>query len=195
MTALCQQAKQELYDDDVYEQIDGQEIMFARPSTAHIMVARNLTYILHNYLKGKRCQVLVEPDVFFDSENRFIPDLVIVCDRDKIKADGIHGTPDFVVEILSLSTQKRDLTVKKDTYEKFGVKEYWIVDPLVKTVTVFRLFDGTYNIENIYRAHTEAEIAELREDDRAALELKLKVSLYDDLIVDVGDIFEGLTNS
>ena len=181
-----------LAEDDVYEKIAGREVMFARPSTAHIIVARNLTYILHSYLRGKRCQLLAEPDVFFDDENRFIPDLLIVCDKNKIKADGIHGAPDFVVEILSLSTQKRDLTIKKDTYEKFGVREYWIVDPFVKTVTVYRLFDGKYQIDNIYRTQTDAEIAALREEDKAALELKLKVSLYDDLIIDIGEIFEGM---
>ena len=192
MTEFRQQAKQELYDDDVYEKIAGQEMMFARPSTSHIIVERNLTYILHKYLKGKRCQLFIEPDVFLNDENRFIPDLLIVCDKNKIKADGIHGAPDFVAEILSLSTQKRDLTVKKDTYEKFGVKEYWIIDPFVKTVTVYRLTDGKYQIDNIYRTHTAKEIAALSENDKAALELQLKVSLYDDLTIDIEEIFEGI---
>ena len=181
-----------LCDDEIYEKIAGQELMFARPSMSHIIVARNLTYILHNYLRKKKCQLFVEPDVFLNDENRFIPDLLIVCDKNKIKADGIHGAPDFVVEILSLSTQKRDLTVKKDTYERFGVKEYWIIDPFVKTVTVYRLADGKYQIDNIYRTHTAKEIAALSENDKAALELQLKVSLYDDLTIDIEEIFEGI---
>jgi len=57
------------------------------------------------------------------------PDVFVVCDPDKIQDDGIHGAPDFVVEVLSDSTAYKDLTAKKSLYERAGVREYWLVDP------------------------------------------------------------------
>ena len=120
------EALQEL---DRYELIGGEVYDMSPANMKHIFIQRNLVRILDNFLRGKRCRVVFEAEVRFDEENRFIPDIAIVCNPEQIKSSYIAGAPDFVVEILSRSTRKRDITVKLHTYEKFGVKEYWVIDP------------------------------------------------------------------
>jgi Uma2 family endonuclease len=86
--------------------------------------------------------VLFAPtDIYLDDENVFQPDIVFISKqrRDIIKDDGIHGAPDMVIEILSPSTAYYDIKKKYKIYEKFGVKEYWIVDPEMKGVELFSL--------------------------------------------------------
>lgn len=85
-------------------------------------------------------------DVHFDEENIVQPD-VIYIKRDNlgIIRDGfVFGVPDLLVEILSKSTGKRDKTIKKDLYEKVGVKEYWLTDPIYRIVEQFVWVDGKY---------------------------------------------------
>ena len=79
-------------------------------------------------------------------------------------------------------------------YEKYGVKEYWIVDPFMKSVMVYLLRDGKFELDNIYCFYTEKELSAMDEKERAAAEAqqKIKVSLYDDFIVDVNDMFEDV---
>ena len=115
MDALADYKKSELIDGVVYA--------MSPANTKHIIIQGNLNRIIGNFLRGKRCKVFSEIGVYLDKDNYFIPDLVVVCDRNKITDRGIEGVPDFVVEVLSLSTRKKDITVKKDTYERFGVKE------------------------------------------------------------------------
>jgi len=114
----------ERLENPTYELIHGEEVMQAQPSANHSRITRNLSSIIWNYLKGKRCEVFLEMMVYFDEDNHYIPDLVIVCDSNKIKGSYIEGAPDLAVEILSPSTKKRDIGIKKEIYEKFGVKEY-----------------------------------------------------------------------
>ena len=73
---------------------------------------------------------------------RFVPDFMVVCDREKIKADGVHSAPDLVLEVLSPSTAKNDKGYKKSVYESSGVPEYWIVSPKEKSIEVYLLQDG-----------------------------------------------------
>ena len=73
------------------------------------------------------------------------PDLLVLCDRNKLDEAGCRGEPDLIVEILSPGTAHKDLKVKFDRYERAGVREYWIVDPSGKTVQIFTLgLDGKY---------------------------------------------------
>jgi Uma2 family endonuclease len=69
------------------------------------------------------------------------PDIIIVCDEDKIKDRVIYGAPDFVLEILSPSTRRKDMFVKSGKYCEAGVKEYWMVDPKTKTLIVYNFMD------------------------------------------------------
>ena len=98
-----------------YEIISGVAYMMAPPYYRHNRIGTNLCRIIGNYLLGKRCKLSYETMVYLDENNKFIPDLVVVCDKNKIKADGIHGAPDLVIEILSPSTKKRDIGIKKSS--------------------------------------------------------------------------------
>ena len=175
-----------------YELIDGEEKMFARPIAAHAFVSRNIMRIFSNFLRGKRCVALAEVDVFLDDKDHFIPDITIVCDRNKIKYNGIHGAPDLVIEILSPGTAKRDRTVKKDTYEKFGVKEYWLVDPVAKNIEVYHNVDGKFIMDELYHDYADFEWEMLTEKEKAAQKFSVKLSLYDEFSVSVKEIFEDM---
>ena len=172
------------------EYIDGVAYMMAPAGTGHNSIGGNLYSIIHRYLRNKRCKVFYETKVVLDEKNRFIPDLLVVCDREKIKENHVEGVPDFVVEILSPSTRKRDLSSKRDAYEKFGVKEYWIIDPKAKTIDVYVLQEGRYVMIGSHHPYTEAELDGLEEEEKAEAFLPLKLSLYDDLVMDVKEVFE-----
>jgi len=121
----------------------------------------------------------------------FVPDLIVICNPDIIKEDGVHGAPDLVIEILSRSTGRRDRTVKKDVYGKCGVKEYWIVDVHLATVEVYLLNGDTLELDKIYELAPPEWVAEglITEEERAQAVTKFKTSLFDDLIIDLDEVF------
>ena len=175
-----------------YEKICGEEKLLARPAAPHAFVAANIIRILGNYLRGRRCRVMSEIDVFLDADNRFIPDIVVVCDRKKIKYNGVHGAPDLVVEILSPGTAKYDRLGKKAIYEKFAVKEYWLVNPKDRSLEVNHLVDGKFVVDDIYHDYLPEELELLTDNEKAAQKFNVKVSLYDDLEVSVKEVFEDI---
>ena len=175
-----------------YELINGQEVMMSPANIRHNRIQRNLSTIINNYLRGKRCELFCETMVRFDTLNHFIPDLLIICDRDKIKANYIEGAPDLVVEILSPSTGKRDVGYKKNVYEHFGVREYWIVNPKDLSIEVYHLKEGRFELDDRYTVWDEWDAELLSEKEKAEHRLTLKVSLYDDLEIEVKEIFEDL---
>ena len=144
------------------EVLDGVIIsMDPSVSPKHQEVSMQLSIEFGSYLRGKRCKVFAgDIDVYlfedkkgWDSEkvkNWVIPDMVIVCDPDKIKKHGIVGAPDFALEILSPSSAKIDRMVKRWAYSKAGVKEYWIVDPANQLVEVYLLKEAVLELENVY---------------------------------------------
>lgn len=172
------------------ERINGKEVRQSTASIPHIEIQGNLYIILRNFLKGKRCKVFAEARVIFDDKNWFQPDLIVVCDKSKIKANHIEGAPDFVAEILSISTEGRDFGIKKDIYEKYGVKEYWLINPRAKSIQVYLWKNGKYEIDNVYHDATEEELEGFSPEELERHKLTLKLSLYDDLEIRVKDIFE-----
>lgn len=180
------------------ELIDGKIFMMSpRPRVEHATVCTNIASEFRSYLKGKTCRAFCDGvDVFLDINNRFIPDTMIVCNPDIIKHDGIHGAPDLVVEVLSKTTAKNDRSKKKYTYAKYGVKEYWIVDVWSKSVEVYYNQDSWFILDNIYYYLTDEEIAENNNmSDNDIDKIKeytdfIKVSICDNLIVKLKDIFE-----
>ena len=180
------------------ELIDGKIFMMSpRPRVEHATVCTNIASEFRSYLKGKTCRAFCDGvDVFLDENNRFIPDTMIVCNPDIIKHDGIHGAPDLVVEVLSKTTAKNDRSKKKYTYAKDGVKEYWIVDVWSKSVEVYYNQDNWFVLDNIYYYLTDEEIAENNNmSDNDIDKIKeyidsIKVSICDNLIVKLKDIFE-----
>lgn len=182
MPALAEYIKTEI--------IDGAEYDMSPANTKHIVIQRNLSAIIYNFLKGKQCRVFTEIGVDLDENNYVIPDLLVVCDRNKITDKGINGTPDFVVEVLSPSTKRKDITVKKDLYERFGVKEYWIISPKEESIEVYILQNGKYVLDNVYHNATAEDMEHMNEEEKAEIHLSLKISLYDDLEIQTKDIFE-----
>ena len=175
-----------------HEVIDGVPVLMEpSASVAHNIVGMNLVLKLGSYLKGKRCQLFMDGvDIHFDEKNTLVPDLAIVCDRKKIRPDGVYGAPDLVVEILSPSTAKRDRIQKKAVYERFGVKEYWLVNTKEKAIEVYLLKDGRLELDNVYTVYEEWQWKQLSDEEKAAAQLSVKVSLYDDLEIDIRDIFD-----
>jgi Uma2 family endonuclease len=74
------------------------------------------------------------------------PDLMVVCDPDKLIDEGIRGAPDLIIEVLSPGTAMHDQTGKRDVYEKHGVREYWVVNPHTFEVLVYRLKDAVFGL-------------------------------------------------
>ena len=100
--------------------------------------------------------------------------------------------PDFVAEVLSKSTRKYDLGKKKDIYEKHGVSEYWTIEPIQKSIDVYHLIDGKYKLDNVYQLYTDKEWSQLTDRQKAEAKFEIKVSIFDDLIVKVEDVFEWI---
>lgn len=176
------------------ELIDGKIVaMSPRPAFNHNRVAFRIAHLFENYLKGKRCTVLPDgTDLHLTEEDRFVPDMMVVCDRDKIKTDGVHGAPDLVVEVLSPSTAKNDRFRKKNIYQLCGVREYWIADPANRMVEQYFLVDGVLQLNAIYAVYRDWEIRQMTEEERAAMVTRFKCSLFDDFEIALEDIFTGL---
>ena len=179
-------------EEDDFELINGRSIMMLpRPSVDHNRVVSNVNRIFQVYLRGKRCEAFSDGvEVHFDEDNVFVPDAMIVCNRDIIKRKGIFGAPDLVVEVLSPRTTKNDRGEKKGIYEKYGVREYWLADPLARSIEVYVLQDGKFRSDNVYHTYSAEVWEDMTEEERAESQLSLKVSLYDDFVVDVREVFE-----
>lgn len=126
------------------ELIDGVIYDMGAPTYIHQMIAGQLYRRIYDFIdrQGGDCIPLQAPlDVQLNCDDKTVvqPDLMIVCDRDKFREGRILGAPDFVAEILSESTKKKDLTIKLGKYTETGVREYWIIDPDKKRILVYDL--------------------------------------------------------
>lgn len=141
--------------DHMVELIRGKVFKMSKSQTSiHQQALGNLLLCVGQYLKKKKCKVFCGPfDVVLPLQNQrkkeacntvVQPDLCVICDLNKIDKAGCFGAPDWVVEILSPHTSKKDLQLKYEVYEEAGVKEYWIVMPNEKLVEVFLSEDGKY---------------------------------------------------
>ena len=188
-----------------YELHEGEIYFMAVPGKNHSEIVGNLLAIFKDYLKGsKKCRVYGENmNVIFEkNERQYLPDLKIVCNTEIIKDDGIYGAPDLIVEVLSPRTAKNDLGYKKDMYEKYGVREYWIINPDERSIQVYLLrkldingHDAGYKYEltDVYMLHrSEADLIDFDEEDKSAIAYEFKTSLYDDLIIRLEDVFENV---
>ena len=173
------------------ELIGGKPVAMApSPTWGHMSIAGNLYRIFGNYLHGKRCTPIQDGfDLHLTEKDVFVPDMMVVCDRDKIKRNGVHGAPDLVVEVLSPGTAKRDRGYKKNAYEAGGVPEYWIVEPSNRSVEVYLLENSHYVLDNIYTLYPAEELEEMTEEEKALVATEFKCHLYEDLIIRLEDIF------
>ncbi len=182
------------YKEEPHEELINGEIVAMSPATPnHTFAAGNIFGIFWNYLKKKKCTPISDGViVYLTKDNHFVPDVMVVCDRSKIKADGVHGAPDLVVEVLSFSTMKNDRTHKKDVYGRCGVREYWLVNPADKSVEIYYTNGTELVLHDIYTIYPDWALEKMSEEKRAAVKTHFKCSLFDDLEFDLNDIFDGL---
>lgn len=177
-----------------YEIIEGEKFMSAMAFLNHSGIIMRLSSRIFNYVDLHQCGYVFTDnvDVYLPDGNLFRPDVTVITKENAgiINWKGaVRGVPDMVVEVLSRSTRKKDLTIKKDIYESNGVKEYWIIDPSSKTVDVYILRDGKFIFDESYFKCTPDELELMDDEEKAALKSEIKVSIFDDLYIKVDDIF------
>jgi len=150
-------------DDKRRELINGFIHLMSAPNLIHARISHLMSWFMEFFVRqnNAKCQIFHAPfDVRLPLENETAddkiynvvqPDICVVCDLSKLDERGCIGAPDLIVEVLSPSTLKRDWNYKFNLYEKAGVREYWIVDPIAKVVNAFILqSDGNYNLGTVY---------------------------------------------
>ncbi len=171
-------------DDKRRELFEGFVNLMTAPIRKHQKISFKLTLRIGVFLENKKCEVYVAPfDVRLPkngetADNKIYtvvqPDIVVVCDSEKLDEKGCIGAPDLIVEILSPSTRKKDLKDKYFIYEKSGVKEYWVVYPNDESILKFILnSENKYEQKGIY---VEGDT--------------ISPSMFPDLVLEVDDIFE-----
>lgn len=168
--ALPEDVRVEVFEGKIYD--------MASPSLNHQTISMELSTILNNYIKKRKgsCRVFHAPfDVKLSDTPLVIvqPDLMIVCDKDKLDAKRCNGAPDFIIEIVSPSNPAHDYIRKLYYYEMYGVREYWTVDPRRRIVTVYYFEGDSLDVQHNF---TET----------------VKVNIYDDLYIDFTEIAELL---
>ncbi|MBQ3509761.1 MAG: Uma2 family endonuclease [Peptococcaceae bacterium] len=136
-----------------YELIDGIVLMAPGPSREHQKIAGNLYYSLRTQLHETYCDSIYEMDIKFNG-NVYKPDMMVFCDSEA-------ELPEIIFEILSPSTRHTDLRIKVLKYEEMGVKEYWIIDPKVKVITIHDFVNNTaetYSIEDTLYSLAQPEL-------------------------------------
>lgn len=133
-----------LPDGQRAELIDGRMYMMAPPKRIHQKLVSQFTKVIGNYIDARHgdCEVYPAPFAVFlneDDRNYVEPDISVICDKDKLDDRGCVGAPDWIIEITSPSNPQMDYGIKLFKYRTAGVREYWIVNPLKKTVMVFDL--------------------------------------------------------
>lgn len=151
-----------LPDDQRMELIDGVLYDMETPTGVHQIIGGRIFTTLSNYIMGKkgRCIPLYSPiDVQLDCDDKTIvqPDVLVLCDRDKLTGNTIYGVPDFIAEVLSKSTRKKDMFLKLNKYMNAGVREYWMIDPEKQKVLVYDFEHDNYPV--IYGFDTVVPIA------------------------------------
>ncbi len=133
------------------ELINGQLYMSPAPNTNHQRLIGAIFIKLTHFVKHNEIgEIFISPyDVYLDEEKNAVqPDILFVSNKNAsiVKPHGIVGVPDLIVEFLSPSNNKHDFVTKKELYEKFGVKEYWIIDPASKEVLVYQMENHQYTL-------------------------------------------------
>lgn len=165
--------------DQLMEYIDGVVFMTPSPSTKHQRISGRLHAQLFQLLDGSDCEVFHAPfDVELKNEQMdgtkiVIPDLSVICDKSGFLENKYVGVPSLIIEIISPSNQSHDLVVKLNLYMQYGVKEYWIVNPLLNTIQVYVLDEN-----NKFKLHDVAK-------DQGSI----KSTIINKFIVDIEKVF------
>lgn len=133
------------------ELIDGVIYDMGAPTSIHQAIAASMFAQLHMHVRGKKgaCFPMISPlDVQLDCDDKTMvqPDVVIICDRSKIIRRCVYGAPDFIAEVLSPSSRRKDMIIKLNKYMHAHVREYWLIDPMKKTITVYDFEHDEYPV-------------------------------------------------
>ena len=160
------------------ELIDGKLYYIPTPTRTHQKIAGEMYLAAAAHLKAysKECEVYIAPfGVYLNGDDSLYvePDLSIIRDTSRLSERGCMGAPDWIIEVVSAPTRKTDYAVKLNKYRESGVREYWIVDPSLRTVLTY-LFDSDKNVEDADLFSFDAEIPS---------------SLFDGLVIRPSDLF------
>jgi Uma2 family endonuclease len=157
----------ELDEGERYELMHGEAFAMSSPNELHQAILVELITQMHIFLRGKPCKVYPAPfDVrlFYEedeSDDTVVqPDIIVICDEKKRGSEGCRGAPDLVVEILSPSNTAIEMGRKLKLYQEAEVREYWVVDPVNKGLTVYRFLDGAISA-NTYGSADAVPVAVL----------------------------------
>lgn len=160
------------------ELIDGKLYYIPTPTRTHQKIAGEMYLAAAAHLKAysKECEAYIAPfGVYLNGDDSLYvePDLSIIRDTSRLSERGCMGAPDWIIEVVSAPTRKTDYAVKLNKYRESGVREYWIVDPSLRTVLTY-LFDSDKNVEDADLFSFDAEIPS---------------SLFDGLVIRPSDMF------
>ncbi len=181
------QAKQEIITLEQYEALpedkrveifEGVVYDMANPSQEHQAISMELSNIIYNYMKRKKgsCQLFSAPfDVKLSDKPLTIvqPDIMVICDKDKLDGKRCNGAPDFIIEIVSPGNPSDDYIRKLYYYKNYGVRKYWIVDPRKKTITVNYFENDIVSVQYPFDSI-------------------IKVNIYEDLLINFSEIADIL---
>jgi Uma2 family endonuclease len=141
-------------DDERWELIDGKAYAMApAPTISHQSLVLSIAKQIDDALSGAPCRALIAPvDVLLPASDEASdqaatvvqPDILVVCDPAKLTERNVRGAPDWIIEVLSPASARHDHLTKRALYERAGVREYWLVHPVDRVVTVYTLKDGQY---------------------------------------------------
>ena len=185
------------FQEEPWEELIAGKVvqMSPRPSVSHNDIAGNIFHLFKNYLRGKPCRPFGDgTDLYLTARERYVPDGMIVCDRSKIRRNGVHGAPDLVVEVLSPGTARRDRGHKKNAYERCGVREYWIVSPEGRFIEQYLLENQTFVLTRVCQWYPVWTLEDMESAERAEAEeqMTFRCGLFDDLEIRLEDIFGDL---
>ena len=176
------------------EIISGKVVMMASPTLNHNLVSGNIYGLFFNYLDKRPCTPFSDnTKVILSDKERYIPDMMVVCDPKKFAGNHIKGAPDLVVEVLSPGAARHDRGPKKDAYEKHGVREYWIVSPEERTVEQYVSENGRFVLRGVHTLYPQFMLDDMTDEERAAVPTEFTCALFDDLSVRLADVFKRVT--
>ena len=156
------------------ELINGVVYDMVPPNYMHQKLLQRLCQKIANHIDSKKgnCEVLPAPFAVFlneDDKTYVEPDISVICDKSKLTEAGCNGAPDFIIEVVSPSSRKMDYSTKMTLYSNAGVREYWIVDPRRKNITVNFFEENMLNIQYSFDS-------------------TIKVNIYNDLFINFSEI-------
>lgn len=199
-----------------YQIIEGKIVSMASLANPnHSSISGDIYFAFKQYFRlknNKKCKVYIDNnyirlDIISKQRNitlpeeckndRFIPDVMVICDKSMDTMKGVTGAPTLVVEVLSKGTAEYDTQIKKQVYELIGVGEYWIVHPGLKSIEIYVLQDGKYVLYKTYYKYSEDEIANIEDERRdigKSFEVITEFSPYTfpDLSIKIDEIFDDM---